>query len=196
MSNYFFGEDKLPFEKMSLGISKKLTVKEKRKDIFTTTQFEETDNYSSLLVTNGDVPNQNKLSVFGDWFDNDTRTITSLLKIGQVPYELTLVDLIQGQHLSEPYLSVNPLGSVPFILENDNMVLGSTFVFLKYLANSKPKILSEYCPDEKITQIDQYMKWFDSILRPCVKRITQFVLAQRADETSDYDFEADKTEFF
>ena len=38
--------------------------------------------------------NQPILSIFGDWFDNDTRTIVSLLKIGDIPYNLTLVDCL------------------------------------------------------------------------------------------------------
>ena len=80
----------MPFGKLSLDIADQLTIKEGPKLVFDT----ET---SSVMVTS-DLPtlnNQPILSIFGDWFDNDTRTIMSLLKIGDIPYNLTLVDCLQ-----------------------------------------------------------------------------------------------------
>ena len=90
---------------------------------------------------------QSKLSIFGDWFDNDTRTIMSILKIGDIPHNFMLIDMLSGQHHSEKFLSVNPLGSLPIVLENNFFVMGTTAVFLKYFANSKPKVAEHYPAD-------------------------------------------------
>ena len=99
--------------------------------------------------------------------------------------------------MHESYLSVNPLGSVPFVIEESNVVMGSTIIFLKYFANSKPKV-GAYYPEEKQEEIEQYMNWFAAVLRPCVGRITQSIIAQKTTDYSgdDDELQADKNEFF
>ena len=85
-----------------------------------------------------------KLTIFGDWFDTDTRTIMSLIKLGKIPHELTLVDMLQGKHKSKSFLSINPLGSLPFIIHNNFVVIGSTSVFLRYFANLSNQLKEHY----------------------------------------------------
>ena len=73
------------------------------------------------------------LTLYGDIFDNDTRTILMLLKLANVKVAFTPVSLFHGEHQEEKYLDVNPTGQVPTIVESRYLVMGNTQTFLTYL---------------------------------------------------------------
>lgn len=64
---------------------------------------------------NSSIPGTRFLTIHGDFFSPETRTITSALKISGVKFELVNVDQFKGEHKKEPYLDMNPTGSLPTI---------------------------------------------------------------------------------
>src|SRR5437868_2018667 len=82
-----------------------------------------------------DRPGQGVLTVWGDYFSPETRTILTMLTLGQVKHEFQAVDQFKGEHRKDQYLAINPTGSLPTITEGRFLILGGYLVFLTYLAN-------------------------------------------------------------
>lgn len=55
-------------------------------------------------------PGNGKLTVWGDHFNSDTRTILSIIEIAGVPYSLEEIDQFKGDHKKDSYLAINPSG--------------------------------------------------------------------------------------
>ena len=47
---------------------------------------------------------KNQLTVWGDYFNSDTRTILSILHIAGIPHAIEEVDQFRGDHKKESYL--------------------------------------------------------------------------------------------
>ena len=73
---------------------------------------------------------------------------------------------------------MNPLGSIPMIVDEDCKLVGNTSIFTDYLTSTKPKLAS-YRPKEHSNKIDQYQQWFTTVLRPCVNRLTKVLLGPK-----------------
>lgn len=55
-------------------------------------------------------PGQGILSVWGDPFQSETRTIMAVIKLGGIPHEFHAVDSFKGEQRNAEYLKVNPTG--------------------------------------------------------------------------------------
>ena len=51
--------------------------------------------------------------------------------------------------------------------------MGTTKIFLTYIGNAT---VGELYPEECFALMDQYMNWFESILRPSARRVIQSIL--------------------
>jgi len=78
----------------------------------------------------------------------------------KIPCEEQLVDLMVGEHLKEPYSSLNPNKLVP-VLEDDGLRLTESSAILKYLAEKNN--LPEYPKDLKArAKVNELMDWFNT----------------------------------
>lgn len=80
------------------------------------------------------------MKVYGGCFDPDTRTLIAILMKLQVPFDLVKVDLLDSNK-NEEFRAVNPALTVPVIEEGSFKILGSTQVFINYLANTRPELI-------------------------------------------------------
>ncbi len=63
-----------------------------------------------------------------------SRPVIAFLAEAKIAYEPVVVDIMTGEHLKEPFLSLNPSGQVP-VLEDGDFVLTESSAILKYLAD-------------------------------------------------------------
>ena len=91
-------------------------------------------------------PNQGILTVYGDYFTSETRTLMNIIKLGDVKCEFTEVDLFKGDHKKEQYLKLNPTGSLPTISEGRFLIIGGYIVFVNYLVNHHRPIRDKLYP--------------------------------------------------
>ena len=114
-----------------------------------------------------------QLTIYGDYFDVDTRTIVSLLSLCNIKYKLKEINTFNGDHIkNEEFKKLNPTSSVPLIKDNRFKILGSTSVFLKYLANAKQKSgMAKYWPEGCRGQIENSLKWYEAVLRPACRLV-------------------------
>jgi glutathione S-transferase len=78
---------------------------------------------------------------------NFTRTplVQWVLEEGSIDYELRMIDIINGEHRSAAFLSVNPFGLVPVLITPEGKTLTEVAALLLYLADRHG--LSELVPD-------------------------------------------------
>lgn len=89
-----------------------------------------------------------------------SRPVRLLLAENAIPCEEVSVDITRGEHLREPYSSLNPNCLVP-MLEDGDLRLTEGSAILKYLADkhdlpSYPKTLQERA------RVNELMDWFNS----------------------------------
>ena len=105
--------------------------------------------------------------MYGHHFNSDTRTVLTLLLISGIEFDFEEVDIFLGQHKEVSYLTKNPCGLIPTMIDQENLLMGSVNVFANYLTATKPK-LQTYAPREHLAKIEQHMNWHLSVLRPCI----------------------------
>lgn len=129
-------------------------------------------------------PHQHLLTVWGDYFNADTRSIITLIKMGSgdtMPYYFKLVDEFQnGAYSKEELLKVNPMGTVPTVVEGRQVIIGSFVTFLQYLMCNHNQIKSRLYPEDKRQQIDGTLHWFQAIMRVCSTKLIKMVVLPKA----------------
>jgi glutathione S-transferase len=91
---------------------------------------------------------------------NASRPVRLFLAENKIPHEEELVDLAKGEHLQDPYASINPNKLVP-LLEDGDLRLTESSAILKYLASKYD--LPSYPKDlKKRAKVDELMDWFNT----------------------------------
>jgi glutathione S-transferase len=119
------------------------------------------------------------LTIYGNYFDNDTRSLTTMLAIVGQTVEVKIIDIFKGDHTKAEFLQISPCSTLPLVVDGNFKVLGSTHVFVNYLANAKPKLQKLY-PTEKKAEIQSHLNWFESVLKPSAKRLTGMIVGPKA----------------
>jgi glutathione S-transferase len=91
---------------------------------------------------------------------NTSRPIILFIAEASLPVEQQIVDLMTGEHLKEPYLSINPNGLVPTLVDDD-FTLSESSSIIKYLAD---KFDIPLYPKElkKRAKVNELMDWFNT----------------------------------
>jgi len=89
-----------------------------------------------------------------------SRAVALFIADNNLPVEFQVVDLFTGEHLREPYTSINPSKMVP-VLDDDGFRLTESSAILKYLAEKSgspayPKDL------RRRARVNEVMDWFNS----------------------------------
>lgn len=91
------------------------------------------------------------------------KPITYFIKTNKIAYEEKHIDLRKREQRSEEYLSINPLGRVPSIVEKDGFILFESSTILRYLCNTR-NVPDRWYPKDpkKRSQVDQFYDWFQN----------------------------------
>jgi glutathione S-transferase len=91
---------------------------------------------------------------------NTSRPIRALIAENKLPVEEVALDFYKGEHASEPYISLNPNGLVPTLVDDD-FVLTESSAIMKYLADKFS--LPLYPKDLKArAKVNELMDWFNT----------------------------------
>lgn len=77
--------------------------------------------------------NEELLTIYGDYFQSETRSILAILDFCGIKYNFNELDIFQGEHESDSYLELNPTGQLPTIKESSILLIGGFLTQLEYL---------------------------------------------------------------
>jgi glutathione S-transferase len=106
-------------------------------------------------------------TVYGFPFSQHSRRVVSLLEEAGIEYELRIVNMMSGEHLSPAYLEINPNHQVPTLI-GDNITIHESNAILRYLCNKHD--LNSWYPLEADQRaiVDQWLDWNQCRLSPAV----------------------------
>jgi glutathione S-transferase len=89
-----------------------------------------------------------------------SRPVMLFIAEQKIPCEMVDVDILSGEHLKEPFISLNPSKQVP-VLDDDGFVLTESSTILKYLAE---KTNSPTYPKElkQRARVNEAMDWLNT----------------------------------
>ena len=106
-------------------------------------------------------------TLYGFPFSQHSRRVVSLLEESGLEYELKIVDMMNGEHMSPSYLAINPNHQVPTLIA-DNIKLHESNAILRYLCN-KHKLHTWYPLDvNQRANVDQWLDWIQCRMSPAV----------------------------
>src|SRR5690606_15872076 len=103
---------------------------------------------------------RNDMKLYMNPASNTSRPVILFIEENNLPVELEDVDLMTGAHLQEPYISINPNGLVPVLVDGD-FTLTESSTILKYLADKYD--IPTYPKDLKArAKVNELMDWFNT----------------------------------
>ena len=121
------------------------------------------------------VQTRQKLTVYGDYFNSETRTILAVLKIaGDVQYDYVNFNSLtdeqrEGRHAFE---KINPSFQLPVVVEGSYKILNGNNAALTYLSCTHISICEKLAPKSSQKQIMQCLNFLQSAIQPVTSRLT------------------------
>ncbi|MCA6119876.1 glutathione S-transferase family protein [Bradyrhizobium sp. WSM 1738] len=100
-------------------------------------------------------------------FSQHGRRVVALLEEARIPYELRVVDMASGQHMSDDFRKINPNHQVPVLIDGD-LTLTESNAILRYLCTKHD--LVQWYPRalDARAQVEQWLDWNQCRLGPAV----------------------------
>lgn len=92
----------------------------------------------------------NALKIYSFPLSGHSHRVILFASLAGIAYEVTNLDLANGEHKKPPYLSINPAGQVPAIVDGSNVVADSNAI-LVYLAR---KYAPEFLPEDPVSEAE------------------------------------------
>lgn len=83
-------------------------------------------------------------------FSPFSRAVLQLCRYMKIDVEVRQLDLFKGEHMTEEYLALNPLHTVPFIIDGD-FKLSESKAIMQYLMESRAPHFVAASPKERAT---------------------------------------------
>ena len=110
------------------------------------------------------------IKIHGAGYSSNVNKVRFTANALGVEYELNSVDLLSGQHKSEEFLKLNPVGKVPVMQDND-FTLFESMAISKYLADKQGSAI--YPQDLRQRAIvNQWIDFCDIHLQAALNRVT------------------------
>lgn len=110
---------------------------------------------------------QAQLHLYVDLMSQPSRALVIFCKCTGIPFVQHVVNLGKGEQRTKEYLTINPLGKVPFATFSNGFSLPESSAILRYLAGTNPSMSDNWLPadDCQRARVDAAMAWNMSILR-------------------------------
>ncbi len=116
-------------------------------------------------------------------YSQHSRRVVSLLEEAGLEYEPIQVDLLNGEHMTEEYLSINPNHQVPALIDGETRLFESNAI-LRYLCVKNG--LTDWYPDDLPARaaVEQWLDWTQCRLGPAVVSIVfnRVILGDKGDQ--------------
>ena len=99
-----------------------------------------------------------------------SRAILAFMHLTDIQYEKNTVDIFNCKHRTAEFKQINPLGTIPTIIDGDFIVWESEAI-IKYLMNTR-KVGEMYYPSDPVERVlvDKYLPYHHSVFRPNISK--------------------------
>ena len=106
------------------------------------------------------------IKLYIDHVSQPCRAVLSLCKFGKLNIELVEKRLSKSENTTKEMLELNPLRTLPFIVDNNNLRLTESHSIMRYLCKSR-RLKDNFYPSDivKSSLIDEYLGWHPSNTR-------------------------------
>ena len=130
----------------------------------------------SYMIDSGE-----ELIVYGDYFDQDTRSIIAICDIAGLKPKVELVDTFKTEHMSDAFTQLNPRQSIPVLVIKSTerrVVTGDGGLSSLYntLVSTQPEVDEKLYPADQYAGISSLMLWHKKTLRKRTARIINSAL--------------------
>jgi len=100
------------------------------------------------------------IKLYIDHVSQPCRAVLSLCKFGKLNIELVEKRLSKSENTTKEMLELNPLRTLPFIVDNNNLRLTESHSIMRYLCKSR-RLKDNFYPFDivKSSLIDEYLGW-------------------------------------
>jgi len=113
--------------------------------------------------------NNESIEIYMDFISQPSRAVLTLCKLGKIHTQINIKRLFKGEHLNDEVTQLNPLWSLPFIIDYDNndFRLTESHAIMKYLLKTRSDNFSNNLnlyPKDPLgsAKIDEYLDWHSS----------------------------------
>ncbi|KAI6039568.1 glutathione S-transferase [Pisolithus marmoratus] len=78
------------------------------------------------------------LVIYGAPYSTCTRLVALVCKEKQIPFDFHPVDLVKGEHKTPNFLTIQPFGQIPYVVDDDGFVLYEARAIARYLIKKFP----------------------------------------------------------
>jgi len=105
------------------------------------------------------------LTIYADYMSQPARAVIMFCKENGIPHEVKQVSIAKGQHRTEEYKQINPVGKIPAI-DDDGFRLFESHAIMRYLAETR-KVADHWYPVEvkKRALVNAVLDWHHMNLR-------------------------------
>ena len=116
------------------------------------------------------------VTLYGDYFNSDTRSIASILDLCSVQFQFVQVNTLKEEHKEESYLRVNKAGTVPTLVVDQDKILAGGSTFPLYLAGQFKEVGQNLFHEADKEKIGTVLNWFNSKMMPETQRLIRLIV--------------------
>ena len=100
-----------------------------------------------------------------------------------IPHEFRLVDTLKGENKQESYIQQSYCDIIPMVSNDQFKVLGGDQALIKYSKNAFPEVKKDLYSKDMEADIDKYIGWFYSKMRPDTQRLIRMIVLPKVVST-------------
>ena len=126
----------------------------------------------------------NEVTIFGDFFNSDTRAIASILELCEIKFQFICVNTLNDDHKKEAFLKINKAGFVPTLIIGDEKIIGTGSIFPFYLAGQYKEVSEKLFKESDRKKIETVLNWFNLKMIPETERLFRLILHPKVHKES------------
>lgn len=120
-----------------------------------------------------------KLTVYGDHFNSDTRTLLGILKVSKVSHVFERVNTFEREQTQPAYLQLNPSGQIPTLTEGAFNVIGGGNTMINFLVNKHKHVSETLYPKAQEEEIEKMLSWHQYRMRLETQRLIRMIVPSK-----------------
>ena len=105
-------------------------------------------------------PQGTKLRIYGDYFNQDTRSLLAICQMARASFDFVLVDTLEGKNKEKPYIDENPNKTVPMLSLGQTKVIGDSKSIFNYLVNTNAEVWQHFHHEDQAKKIKEILDYF------------------------------------